>query len=83
MKILYFAWLRQKIDKNEENIALPPGISTVAGLMSILEKRGGGYAEVFGDPSRIRVAVNQKHVAFDTKIGGDDEVAFFPPVTGG
>ncbi|HEX3430865.1 MAG TPA: molybdopterin converting factor subunit 1 [Rhizomicrobium sp.] len=83
MKILYFAWLRQKIGKSEEDISLPPQISTVADLVSHLSGRGGGYAEAFDNPGRIRAALNQEHVRFDAKLAESDEVAFFPPVTGG
>ena len=83
MKILYFAWVRQKIGKSEENIALPKQEITVLELLALLRDRGSGYAEAFADPARIRVAVNHEHVRFDAKLGNDDEVAFFPPVTGG
>jgi molybdopterin synthase sulfur carrier subunit len=51
--------------------------------MASLSARGGGYAEVFAEPSRLRAARNQEHVQFDTRISTDDEIAFFPPVTGG
>lgn len=83
MKILYFAWVRQKIGKGEEELALPKQIGTVSELLGLLRNRGGGYSEAFADPSRIRAAVNQEHVRFDAKLANDDEVAFFPPVTGG
>jgi len=83
MKILYFAWVRQKIGKGEEDIALPKQGCTVSDLLTMLRDRGDGYAEAFADPSRIRAAVNHEHVRFDARLGNDDEVAFFPPVTGG
>jgi molybdopterin synthase sulfur carrier subunit len=83
MKLLYFAWVRQKIGKGEEDFALPPKVATVADLIVVLRKRGAGYAEAFEDESRIRAALNQEHVHFDAKIGDQDELAFFPPVTGG
>jgi molybdopterin synthase sulfur carrier subunit len=83
MKILYFAWVRQKIGKSEEDVILPSEVSTVSALLGLLRDRGGGYSEAFTDPSRIRVAVNHEHVRFDANLGNDDEVAFFPPVTGG
>lgn len=83
MKVLYFAWVRQKIGKNEDEIVLPKDVSTVAELLMFLHGRGGGYAEAFADPSRLRAAVNQQHVPFDAKISTGDEIAFFPPVTGG
>jgi molybdopterin synthase sulfur carrier subunit len=83
MRILYFAWVRQKVGKSEEEIALPRQVNTVAELIEFLRNRGGGYLEAFADPARIRAAINQEHVRFDAKLGSDDEVAFFPPVTGG
>ena len=83
MKLLYFAWVRQKIGIGEEELALPAGVKDVAALIDALRKRGAGYAEALGDLSRLRCAVNQQHVDFNARIGADDEVAFFPPVTGG
>ena len=83
VKLLYFAWVRQKIGKSEETIALPAGVATVGDLIAWLATRGAGYADAFADPKRLRAAVNQDHVAFDARVSSDDEVAFFPPVTGG
>jgi molybdopterin synthase sulfur carrier subunit len=83
MMVLYFAWVRQKIGKSEENFALPPDVSTVADLVHLLRGRGGGYAEAFAETSRLRAARNQEHVRFDARLSDRDEVAFFPPVTGG
>ena len=83
MKLLYFAWVRQKIGRGEEEFALPPQVATVADLIILLRNRGAEYAEVFNDESRIRAALNQEHVHFDAKLDDQDELAFFPPVTGG
>ena len=83
MKVLYFAWVRQKVGKSEEDVDLPRDVVSVAALARYLAARGDGYAEALSDTSRLRVAVNQEHVGFQTAIGPDDEVAFFPPVTGG
>ncbi len=83
MNLLYFAWVRQKVGKSEETLELPDGVSTVRALAQHLSILGPGYAEAFADPGRLRAAVNQEHATFDTTIGPDDEVAFFPPVTGG
>jgi molybdopterin synthase sulfur carrier subunit len=83
MKILYFAWVRQKIGKSEEDLPLPLRVSTIADLVDVLRGRGGGYAEAFADERQIRAARNQEHVGFRTKLSNTDEVAFFPPVTGG
>ena len=83
MTLLYFAWVRQKVGAAQEIMELPPGIKTVRDLVDHLQKRGGGFLEAFGDTSRLRAAVNQQHVNFDAAISENDEVAFFPPVTGG
>lgn len=83
MKLLYFAWVRQKIGRSDEEMKLPDGVATISELLLMLRARGGGYAEAFAEPWRLRAARNQEHVPFDAIIGGDDEIAFFPPVTGG
>jgi molybdopterin synthase sulfur carrier subunit len=81
--VLYFAWVRQKIGRSEEVFDLPDGVRTVSDLIDHLSARGGGYADAFADRKRMRAALNQEHVAFDAAISNKDEVAFFPPVTGG
>jgi molybdopterin synthase sulfur carrier subunit len=83
MMLLYFAWVRQKTGTSEERFTLPPEIRTVRDLAAHLAARGGGFAEAFGDETRLRVAVDQAHADWDTPIADADEVAFFPPVTGG
>lgn len=83
MNILYFAWVRQKVGKSEEHIELTPELRTVRDLAVFLAARGGGYAEAFADMTRLRAAVNQVHAGLDAVLGAGDEVAFFPPVTGG
>ena len=83
MNVLYFAWVRQKIGHSEETIAHSPELRTVGDLATMLAARGGGYAEAFAAPKRLRAAVNQIHAGFDAAIAAGDEIAFFPPVTGG
>jgi molybdopterin synthase sulfur carrier subunit len=83
VKLLYFAWVRQKVGRSEETLALPAGVFTVRDLAGHLRTRGPGYAEAFADLARLRAAANLEHVGFDTPLGDDDEIAFFPPVTGG
>jgi molybdopterin synthase sulfur carrier subunit len=80
---LYFAWLRTRIGHAEEELALPNDVRDVQGLLGWLQRRGGNYAEALRDLSVIRVAVNQDYVGFDHPIGDGDEIAIFPPVTGG
>jgi len=83
MKLLYFAWLRARIGQAEEELALPAEVRDVAGLLEWLRRRGGGYAEALRDLSVVRVAVNHDYVGPDHPIRDGDEVALFPPVTGG
>ena len=83
MKILYFAWLRQRTGTPTETIELPDGVTTVAGLMAHLGERHPGFAEAVGAGGIVRCAVNQRHVDRDHPVANGDEVAFFPPVTGG
>ena len=83
MKLLYFAWVRSKIGTGEETVSPPADVRDVTGLIDWLKERGTGAADAFSDPSLIRVAVNQDYVEFDHPISPGDEIAFFPPVTGG
>jgi sulfur-carrier protein len=83
VRLLYFAWLRARIGHAEEDLAVPAEVRDVAGLLVWLHARGGGYAEALRDLSVIRVAVNQEYVGPDHPIREGDEVALFPPVTGG
>ena len=83
MKLLYFAWVRTKIGCGEEDVELPSDVTTVEDLLRWLESRGQGYADALARLDLVRVAVNQEFAAMDTAIGPDDEVALFPPVTGG
>jgi molybdopterin synthase sulfur carrier subunit len=83
MKLLYFAWLREKAKVGEETVAPPKSVKTVGDLVDWLRKRGGGFADAFADVSMVRAAVNQEHVPFDHPVKAGDEIAFFPPVTGG
>jgi molybdopterin synthase sulfur carrier subunit len=81
--ILYFSWIRQKLGTGEERFDVPETIKTVTDLAKHLRARGGPFAEVFSDLKRLRSAVNQEHVGWEASVGQGDEVAFFPPVTGG
>ncbi len=83
MKLLYFAWLRTKIGTGSEEIEPPEGVADVAGLLDWLASRGDGYADALADLSLVRVAVNQEYVALDHPVAPGDEIALFPPVTGG
>jgi molybdopterin synthase sulfur carrier subunit len=83
VKVLFFAGLREQLGTSAEEIELPAGVSTVAGLRSHLRSRGGPYEKALADRALVRIAVNQDMVAPTAGIKGGDEVAFFPPVTGG
>ena len=83
MKLLYFAWLRAKIGTAEEELRLPSGIGDVSALLEWLKSRGPGYADALRDLSTVRVAVNQDYVGLEHRVRDGDEVAIFPPVTGG
>jgi molybdopterin synthase sulfur carrier subunit len=83
MKLLYFAWLRTKIGIAEERVELPAGVVTVAALLEWLKSRGPRFADALKDSRVVRVAVNQEYVPPDHPIRPGDEVALFPPVTGG
>jgi molybdopterin synthase sulfur carrier subunit len=83
MKLLYFAWVRERIGRPSETIALPEGLVTIADLVAWLRSRGPEYAEAFQRPELVRAAINQMHVKPEAPIAGAKEIAFFPPVTGG
>ncbi len=83
MKVLYFAWLRQRTGIGEEDITPPDGVRDVAGLIDHLRTLSDGHASAFQDLSAIKVAIDQEYAPLDAPLGGAREVAFFPPVTGG
>jgi len=83
VKLLYFAWVRERIGKAAEEIEPPPGVATVADLIAWLSARGEHYAHAFENPKVVRAAVDRAHVQADTAIAGAREIAFFPPMTGG
>ena len=83
MRILYFAWVRERVGVGEETLAVPESVLTVSGLIEWLNTRGENYQAAFEDLRVIRAAVDQNHVSLDTALKGAREVAFFPPVTGG
>lgn len=82
-KLLYFAWVREKVGKAEETLALPATVTTVAELVSWLSARGPEYAEAFAKPEVVRAAIDKVHAKLSAKVGGAREIAFFPPVSGG
>ncbi len=83
LTILYFAWLRERVGRSEEELDLPAGVRTVADLVAHLADRDPGYATAFQNRRTVRCAVNQEFADPDAPIHPGDEIAFFPPVTGG
>jgi len=83
IRVLYFASVREKLGKDGEEIELPAGVSTVAALRGHLRGRGGIHENVFSEKNLLRAAVNQDMVQPSAAVKAGDEIAFFPPVTGG
>jgi molybdopterin converting factor subunit 1 len=83
LTILYFAWLRERVGASEEQVSLPAGVRTVGELIAWLAERSPGHASAFANRRTVRCAVNQEFADPDSRVGPGDEVAFFPPVTGG
>jgi molybdopterin synthase sulfur carrier subunit len=83
VKLLYFAWVREKIGRAEEVVDLPAGIGTVAELVGWLRQRGAEYEAAFARPGVVRAAIDKRHVQLSSTIAGAQEIALFPPVTGG
>jgi molybdopterin synthase sulfur carrier subunit len=83
VKILYFAWIRTKTGVAAEDVDPPASVTDVASLIAWLKGRGAGFAEALDNPSVVRVAVNQEYAKADHPVRAGDEIAIFPPVTGG
>jgi len=83
IRILYFASVREKLGRDAEEIDLPGGVSTIAGLREHLRGRGGAWADALAENRLLRTALNQDMALPAAALKAGDEVAFFPPVTGG
>jgi molybdopterin synthase sulfur carrier subunit len=83
VKLLYFAWMREKIGRAEEVLDLPAGIETIADLIAWLRRRGPEYEAAFARPGVVRAAIDKRHVQPGSALAGAREIALFPPVTGG
>jgi len=83
MKILYFAWIRERVGKAEEELSLPATVQTVGDLVQWLRSRGEEYAYAFENPKVVRAALDRVHARADAKLAGAREIALFPPMTGG
>jgi molybdopterin synthase sulfur carrier subunit len=83
VKILYFAWVREKVGSGSEEIELPPELETISDVIGWLRTRGPEFDEAFARPQIVRAALDKVHVKPSARIAGAREIAFFPPVTGG
>lgn len=83
VKVVYFAWLRERVQRPEEEITFPASVVSVADALAYLASLGENYAYAFEKPEIIRAALDKKHVKPDAPIAGAREIAFFPPMTGG
>jgi len=83
MKLIYFAWLRERIGVPEEVVELPSDVKTVEELMKWLAGRSEAHAHAFENPRIVRAAIDRRHVKPAASLEGAGEVAFFPPMTGG
>jgi molybdopterin synthase sulfur carrier subunit len=83
MKLVYFAWVRERVGRTDEEIELPAGIDTIAELVRWLKGRGEEYGYAFENPDIVRAAIDHVHVKPEARIAGAREIAFFPPMTGG
>ena len=83
VKLLYFAWVREKVGSGSEEIELPPELETVSDVIGWLRTRGPEYDEAFARPQIVRAALDKVHAKPSARIAGAREIAFFPPVTGG
>ncbi len=82
-KILYFAWVKERTGTGEEDLTLPADVTDLGRLIAWLSTRSPGHAWAFEMPAQVRAAVNQVFARPDTPVAQGDEIAFFPPVTGG
>lgn len=83
MKLLYFAWIRSKVGIAEEDITLPDNVGDMSALLNWLRERSDGFAEALADGEAVRFAVNQEIAELGQPITDQDEIAIFPPMTGG
>ncbi len=83
MKIIYFAWVRERTGRSQENVDIPDGVETIAELIGWLKTRGPEFEHAFENARFIRAAIDQQLVPHDAPLSGAGEVAFFPPMTGG
>lgn len=83
VQLKYFAWVRERVGRADEEVSLPAAVETIADLLVWLKTRGPEYEYAFDKPEFVRVAIDQTHAKASAAVAGAREIAFFPPVTGG
>ncbi len=83
IKLVYFAWVRERVGVAQETVTPPAGVATIADLVAWLKTRDEGYEAAFANAAIVRAAIDHEHVKPDASIAGASEIAFFPPMTGG
>jgi sulfur-carrier protein len=83
MKLVYFAWVRERVGRTDEEVSPPEDVATIADLVRWLKGRGEEYEYAFENEDIIRAAIDHEHARPDAPIAGAREIAFFPPMTGG
>jgi molybdopterin synthase sulfur carrier subunit len=83
MRLIYFAWVRERVGRTDEEVEPPSDVATVGDLMQWLKTRGEEYAYAFETDGVVRAAIDRVHAGTDAPIAGAREIAFFPPMTGG
>ncbi len=83
MKVLYFSWIKDKLGKSQEEIQIKDNIKTINDLIILLKNTNENYKDVFKNISSIKVSINMETAKYEDTIQDNDEIAFFPPMTGG
>ncbi len=83
IRLVYFAWVRERVGLAEETVEPPAGATTIADLVRWLKTRGESYEYAFENEAIVRAAIDHLHVKPEASIAGAREIAFFPPMTGG
>ncbi len=83
MKLIYFAWVRERVGKTDEQVEVPEGVETITDLVRWLKTQGEEYEYAFENENVVRAAIDHVHVKPNARLMGAHEIAFFPPMTGG
>ncbi len=83
LNIVYFAWVKERLGRGEERIEIPEGVDDISALINYLIRKESAYNDVFSDLAKLRFALDQDFVSIDAPLMNAEELAIFPPVTGG